>query len=97
VTGPVVPAVRCSSCSSHQPRPGAAGVKLPSDRVVAQVARAGGLAAVEAVRRTVAQAIGPDKARLGIGLAVIAGRVERVRLLDGSDGLRLREPDRTPW
>lgn len=75
-------------------------MKLPSDRAVEQVTENGGLAAVEAVRTTLTRTIGPDKARLGVELAVLAGRVDRVRLLDGSDGLRLRAPDTsagTPW
>ncbi len=72
-------------------------MKPPSERVTDQLTRHGGLACDETVQATIAQTIGADRARIAVGLAVIAGRVERVRLLDGSDGLRLREAARAPW
>lgn len=69
-------------------------MKLPSDRVVEQLARCGGLAPVESVERNVSRATGVEKAHVGVSLALLARRVERVTMLDGRPGLRLVEPCR---
>ena len=62
-------------------------MRTSSDRAVAEVAIRGGLAPTEVVEARLRR-LRLD-ARLGIGLAVIHGRLERVELLDGSRGLRL--------
>ncbi len=53
-------------------------MRLSSDRIVDEVHRAGGLAPPAAVESKVARSIGADTARVGVGLAVLAARLERV-------------------
>ena len=64
-------------------------MRVDSDLVVYELERRGGLAPARDVERAIAKRIGGYRAGGAVGLAVIGGRVDRVELLDGTDGLRL--------
>lgn len=64
-------------------------MKVPSTYAVDAVARRGGLAPADVVRAELSRKLGADAARRGVGLAIVAGRLELVRLVDGSAGLQL--------
>jgi hypothetical protein len=64
-------------------------VVLPSDRAVAEVIARGGVAPTDVVEQALARRIGRAAAERAVGLAIVGRRLEEVRMVDGSPGLRL--------
>lgn len=63
--------------------------EAPSDRAAGALRVLGGVAPVCTLERALAARRGLRAARLSIDLAILAGRLERVAMVNGSPGLQL--------